>query len=98
MKSFIFIILTSIWITGILAPPVLQLLDVNRPFVSINMNEEEPQEQNKKDQSEEIVLLNISSHQSVILFENRRRPNWEHHFHFFTFTTEIQLPPPEVQP
>ncbi|WP_297762818.1 hypothetical protein [uncultured Muriicola sp.] len=96
MKSFIFVILTSIWLTGILAPPVLQLLDVTTPFISINMNEEEPQEQAKKDLSEEIILSNLPRHQSVFFLSSLSQTNWEQSLLYLSYSTEIQLPPPEV--
>ncbi len=98
MKSFIFIILTSAWLTGILAPPVLQLLDVNGPFISINMNEEEPQEQSKKDQSEEVILSGLSGQQSIVYLKSFSQANWEHQMYYVSYTTEIPLPPPEVGP
>jgi hypothetical protein len=96
MKSFIFVILTSVWLTGILAPPILQLLDVSKPFISINLNEEEPQEQAKKDLSEEIILSNLPGHQSIFFLRNLTQTNWEHSLQYLSYTTEIQLPPPEV--
>jgi len=96
MKSFIFIILTSVWVTGILAPPMLQLMDVTKPFISINLNEEEPQEQAKKDLSEEIILSNLPGHQSVFFVSNLSQTNWEQSLRYLSYSTEIQLPPPEV--
>lgn len=95
MKSFIFVILTSVWLTGILAPPVLLLLDVTKPFISINLNEEEPQKVEKKEQGEEKILTNFkqdSSHNGNIrnrlLFSDLSKNVVNH-------STEILLPPPE---
>jgi len=96
MKSFIFVILTSVWLTGILAPPILQLLDVDGPIISINLNEEESQEQGKKDLSEEIFLSNLPGHQSVFFLRSLTQTNWKHNLHYLSHTTEIQLPPPET--
>ncbi len=96
MKSFIFVILTSVWLTGILAPPMLQLLDISKPFISINFNEEEPQEQAKKDLSEEIILSNLPGHQSAFFLSSLSQTNWEHSLQYLSYTTEIRLPPPEV--
>ncbi len=96
MKSFIIVILTSVWLTGILAPPILQLLDVTKPFITINLNEEEPQEQGKKDLSEEVILSNLPRQQSIIFLGSLTRDNWEYNLHYLSYTTEIQLPPPET--
>ncbi len=96
MKSFIIVILTSVWLTGILAPPILQLLDVTKPIITINLNEEEPQEQAKKDLSEEIILSNLPGHQSVFFLSSLSQTNWEHSLRYLSYSTEIQLPPPEV--
>lgn len=96
MKSLIVVILTSIWLTGVLAPPILQLMDVTKPFISINFNEEEPQEQAKKDLNEEIILSNLPGHQSEFFLRSLTQTNWEHSLHYLSYTTEIQLPPPEV--
>lgn len=96
MKSFIIVILTSVWLTGILAPPILQLLDVTKPIITITLNEEEPQEQAKKDLSEEIILSNLPGHQSVYFLSSLSQTNWEHNLSYLSYSTEIQLPPPEV--
>lgn len=96
MKSFIFVILTSIWFTGILAPPILQLLDVDKPLIIINLNEEEPQELAKKDLSEEIILSNLPGHQSIFFLSSLTQTNWEHSLQYLSYSSEIHLPPPEV--
>jgi hypothetical protein len=96
MKSFIFVILSSIWFTGILAPPILQLLDVDKPLITINLNEEESQEQAKKDLSEEIILSNLPGHQSIFFLSSLTQTNWEHSLQYLLYSSEIHLPPPEV--
>lgn len=96
MKSFVFVILTSVWLTGILVPPMLQLLDINDPMISININEEEPQEQGKKDLNEEIILSNLSRHQSLFFLRGLSQPKYEHDLYYLSYPTEIQLPPPEA--
>lgn len=96
MKSYIVVVLMSIWLTGILAPPILQLFDVTKPLISINLSEEEPQEQAKKDLSEEIILSNPPGHQSAFFLGNSTQTTWEHSLQYLSYTTEIQLPPPEV--
>jgi hypothetical protein len=96
MKSFIFVILTSIWLTGILAPPILQLLDVKKPLITINLNEEESQEQAKKDLSEEIILSNLPEHQSIFFLSSLTQTSWEDSLHCLSYASEIQLPPPEL--
>jgi hypothetical protein len=96
MKSFIIVILTSVWLTGILSPPILQLLDVTKPIITINLNEEEPQEQGKKDLSEEVIIINLPRHQSILFLGSLTLDNWEYNLHYLSHTTEIQLPPPEI--
>lgn len=95
MKYFVFFILTSVWITGILAPPIIQLIEGTEPLLSININEEEPQEQGKKDLDEEIILSNLTGYQMVSTFKNPTQSNWEHRLFYLPHITEIQLPPPE---
>jgi hypothetical protein len=96
MRSYIYIFLTSIWLTGILAPPILQLFDVNRPILVVNLNEEEPQEQAKKDLSEELILTRLTGQQSMIFLRSFTKNNWDHSLNYVSFTSEIPLPPPEV--
>jgi hypothetical protein len=65
-------------------------------FISMNLNEEEPQEQQKKDIDEEKILT----------FPNQGFPLWSNKnnlvlfdtvsFTLLAHTTEIPLPPPEL--
>jgi len=95
MKYFIFFILTSVWITGILALPIIQLMEGNEPLISININEEEPLEQGKKDPSEEIIISNLTGHQIVSAIKISPQTNWRYRINYLSHVTEIQLPPPE---
>jgi hypothetical protein len=95
MKSFVIVILTSIWLIGILVPPIIQLLDVPGKFISININEEEPQEQNKKDLNEEFILSNISGHHLLNFAKINAQQSWDHRFLYLSHIAEIQVPPPK---
>lgn len=95
MKSLVLIVLSSIWILGVLTPPIVNLVTDDASFISMNLNEEEPQEEEKKDIDEEKILTirhqgySIwSTKNSAVLFDTAS-------FGVLTHTTEIPLPPPE---
>ena len=94
-KSFVVVFLSTIWITGIIAPPVLQLIDDNAMFISLNMNEEEPQEQGKKDIGEEFILGNPMSVNDFLLFSYSDSAGDYASSFSNSYYGEIQLPPPE---
>ncbi len=97
MKSLIIIVLSTIWILGVLTPPIVHLITDDASFISMNLNEEEPQEQQKKDIDEEKILT----------FPNHGFPLWGNKnnmvlsdsasFIILSHTTEIPLPPPELR-
>ncbi|MEY8020538.1 hypothetical protein AB8P51_06905 [Muriicola sp. SD30] len=94
-KSFVVVFLSTIWITGIIAPPVLQLIDDNAVLISLNMNEEEPQEQGKKDIGEEFILGNPMSVNDFLLFSYSDSAGDSASSFSNSYYGEIQLPPPE---
>ena len=94
-KSFIVVFLSTIWITGIIAPPVLQLIDDNTVIISLNMNEEEPQEQGKKDPVEEFILGNLMGVNDFYLFSYSDLAGDSASSFSNSYYGEIQLPPPE---
>lgn len=95
-KSFVVVFLSTIWITGIIAPPLFQLMDDNAVLISLNMNEEEPQEQGKKDIGEEFILGNAMSVNDFILFSYSESVGNNSSTFSNSYYGEIQLPPPEV--
>lgn len=94
-KSLVVVILSTFWITGIIAPAVLQLIDDNAALISLNMNEEEPQEQGKKDIGEEFILGDPMSVNDFILFSYSESAGNSTSSFSNSYYGEIQLPPPE---
>lgn len=92
----ILIVLLSVWIFAILAPPIITLMnDDGNAVISMNVTEEEQQEQGKKNHGEKLILENSSPgayHLSHLL-----------NLGFYDFyllghydrNSEIVLPPPE---
>ncbi|MBT8289814.1 MAG: hypothetical protein KJO93_03200 [Muriicola sp.] len=94
-RSFVVVFLSAIWISAIIAPPVLQLIDDNAPLISLNMNEEEPHEQGKKDIGEEFILGNPMSVNDFLLFSYSDSAGNNPISFSNSYYGEIQLPPPE---
>lgn len=92
----ILLTLLFVWIFAILAPSVISLInDEGNTVISINLNEEEQQEQGKKNQSEEkIVKENLTDYSFLAAVKKAKT----HNFYFMALTdhtVEILLPPPE---
>jgi len=94
-KSRMHFILLGLWLFAISAPSVITLIDVDRPVVVSNLNEEEHQEQVKNNVDEKKVLNNalsdfslLSQWQESILHNPYLLRNSDH-------KVEIVLPPPE---
>lgn len=94
-KSFVIVFLSTIWVTGIISPPVLQLIDDNASFISFNLNEEEPQEQEKKDTGEEFTLGNPMDVYDFVPFSYSESNGNSQNSFTNSYYGEIQLPPPE---
>ena len=95
MKSITLVIISSVWILGTLTPPILSLFSDDSSFICMNMTEEEPQEEEKKELGEEKILTNLyqdsslnGNIQSQNLFIDISKVVVSH-------STEILLPPPE---
>jgi hypothetical protein len=95
LKSHILYILTIIWLTGIIAPPVLQLIDDSAPIISINMNEEEPQEQGQKNTGEEVILEDFLSFIAFLEPGLVKLTFWDKRLQYIPYFGEIPFPPPE---
>lgn len=95
MKTLALVIISSVWILGTLTPPMISLFSDDSSFVCMNMNEEEPQEEQKKEIGEEKILTDVYSDSSL-------NGNIKNHILFIdiskdvvSHSTEILLPPPE---
>lgn len=96
-KSSILVSLIFIWLFTVFAPSVISLVNTDHSvYVSLNLNDEEQQEQAKYDDSEEKIIHEYSiaqirfSQQKRTLFSDKRQ------LIFFSHPIEISLPPPEV--
>ncbi|WP_091865120.1 hypothetical protein [Pricia antarctica] len=94
-KPRMLFILLGLWLFAIAAPSVITLIDVDKPVVVSNINEEEHQEQGKKSFDEKKVVNNglsdfslLSQWQESILYNPYLLRNSDHR-------AEIVLPPPE---
>jgi hypothetical protein len=96
MKTFIILLLSAIWLNSVFATPLLKVMSDDIPYLSVNMNEEEPQEQDKLDIGEDYIFSQ-PNHLILLQFQNRNtRLFSENPSKVFSFTTKIQLPPPET--
>jgi len=96
IKSSILASLISIWLFAVFAPSVITLVNnEDNIFISVNLNEEEQQEQGEKGDSEEktvlenwIAQIHISPHERTFLSDQLEVIIYSH-------AIEIPLPPPE---
>ncbi len=94
LKSFVFIMLSSVLIFSILAPSVINLLTETESFAFVDTTEEEKSEKLEKEIEEKIIQLSyadINSFQSLIKnssFYYYIENNSNHY-------SKIVLPPPE---
>lgn len=95
-RQNILLTLLFVWIFAILAPPIISLLnDEGNAVISINLNEEEQQEQGKKNQGEEkIVKENATDFAFLFTVKKGNECNFYVMPHT-EYTVEILLPPPE---
>ncbi len=94
-KSRMLFILLGLWLFAIAAPSVITLIDVDKPVVVSNPNEEEQHEQGKKSVDELKIVHNgpsdfslLSQWQDFISHNPYLLRNSDHR-------AEIILPPPE---
>lgn len=97
MKSLIIILLSSIWILGVLTPPIVNLMAEDASFVSMNLNEEESQKEEKKDIGEEKILTNPNQDMALSVNKNNAVLFNASAFRLPKHITEIPLPPPELR-
>jgi len=94
-KSRMLFILLGLWLFAIAAPSVITLIDVDKPVVVSNLNEEENKEQGKKSVDEKKVVNNglsdfslLSQWKESVIYNPYLLRNSDHR-------AEIVLPPPE---
>ncbi|MGB5361518.1 hypothetical protein [Eudoraea sp.] len=96
IKSSILASLISIWLFAVFAPSVITLIhNDDSIFISVNLNEEEQQEQGKKDGSEEKTLLEYSIAQIHISPQERLLLSDQLEIIISSHAIEIPIPPPE---
>ena len=95
MKSTVLVIISSFWILGTLTPPILTLFSDDSSFICITMNEEEPQEEEKKDMGEEKILPHFNEGSSLNGNIKNRNLYIDISKDVSKHSTEILLPPPE---
>jgi hypothetical protein len=88
-------ILLGLWLFAIAAPSVITLMDVDKPVVVSNLNEEEQHEQGKTSVDEKKVVDN-----GLFDFSLRSKLGNRNNYAFYLeksldTTLEIILPPPE---
>ena len=96
-RSAIIATLIGIWLFAIVAPSVITLVNKGESIlISLNLNEKEQQEQSKKDDKEEKILLENWLAQ-VQLSLHEKSPYLEmEKINSSTHSIEIPLPPPEL--
>ncbi len=91
-RSRMLFTLLSLWLFAIAAPSVITLIDVDKPVVVSNLNEEEHHEQGKKSVDEiKVVRNNLSD---LSLWQDSVSSDG-YLFGTSDFRSEIILPPPE---
>ena len=85
-----------LWLFALIVPPTISLLDShgNTEF-SINLNEEEQQEQGKKNPDEEKIVREAISDYSLLSSLNKSEMGIYYFLSHTDYTQEILLPPPE---
>ncbi|MFT4832088.1 MAG: hypothetical protein ACI815_001739 [Psychroserpens sp.] len=96
MKSIILSFLLSLWLTAIIAPSVITLLERDgKMMVMTNINEEEHQEQGKKEIDEKkSVFYNYCPPNFLTTFHHITSNNLQEQ-HIPNFYLDILLPPPK---
>lgn len=95
MKSIALAILTSFWILGSLTPPIVSLFSDDSNFICLTLNEEEPQEVEKKDLGEEKILTEFNRHTSLNGYIQNSNLFIDLSKDVVNHSAEILLPPPK---
>jgi hypothetical protein len=95
MKSIVLVIISSVWILGTLTPPIVSLFLDDSNFICLNLNEEEPQEEEKKDLGEEKILAEFNRNTSLNGYFQNSNVFIDLSKDVVNQSTEILLPPPE---
>lgn len=96
-KSRMLFMLLGLWLFAIAAPSVITLIDVDKPVVVTNLNEEEQQEQGKKSIDEKKVVDTDSYCFSLLSYWQDAVSCNGYLMGTSDFRSEIILPPPEVR-
>ncbi|MBM1104961.1 hypothetical protein JQC67_02305 [Aurantibacter crassamenti] len=97
-KSQMHVILLSIWLFAITAPSIITLLtDGNKSPITLNLNEEEQQEQVKKSQAKEKIVNEDYYDLSLINFSNDSKLADFYFLGTLDYTSEVISPPPEYK-
>lgn len=95
-RQNILLTLLFVWIFAILAPPVISLInDDGNAVITINLNEEEQQEQGKKSQDEEKIVKENAVDLSFLANVKKGKTDNFYVMSLTDHTVEILLPPPE---
>ncbi|MET7028603.1 hypothetical protein [Sediminicola luteus] len=96
MRSIILTFLLSLWLSAIIAPSVMTLMDRDGKMMVIgNMNEEENQEQGKKEIGEKKLALYNYSLPNFLIPYNQISTSNNHDEHISSLNLDILLPPPK---
>lgn len=96
IKSSILASLIFIWLFAVFVPSVISLVNnEDNIFISVNLNEEEQQEQGKKDNSEEKTVLEYWIAQIHLSPQERTFLSDQLEITISSHAIEIPLPPPE---
>jgi len=96
LKSLKHFILLFVWMFAILAPPVVSMLeDDNKTFVTLNLNEEEQQEQGKTDIDENLIVEKKGSDFSLLSILESSLSCAFYVLESSEHISKIFLPPPE---
>lgn len=93
-KSRMLFILTGLWLFALTAPSVITLIDIDKPVVVSNLNEEEHHEEVKNSMDEKV--LDSDPYDFSLRSKLGNRNNYAFYLHkSLDNTLEIILPPPE---
>jgi hypothetical protein len=95
MGPIIRITLLLIWLFAVCAPSVITLIHIEKPVIVNNLNEEEPHEQGKKTQSDEIISNAFLSAVSALTHSKKSTLTDNYLMGHPNNTLEIFLPPPK---
>ncbi len=86
----------GVWLFAIIAPPAISLVLADEQIeISINVNEEEKQEEGKKDSQEEKIVPEPSLYFGLSSMELKKAFTPRHKLRIPLLHREIHLPPPE---